>query len=89
MRSDVHAYVDLCDIYQRMKVPRHKPYGKLKSLPELKGPWQDISIDFIVGLPPSMHGRDACDAILVIIDRYSKMVVLTPCKSTIDVPTMG
>lgn len=89
MRSDINAYVASCDICQRMKVPRHKPYGKLKPLPRPEGPWQDISMDFITGLPPSMHGRTACDSVLVVVDRYSKMVSLTPCRSTIDAPGLG
>ena len=89
IRRDVYQYVDSCDICQRMKVPRHKPYGKLEPLPVPKGPWEDISMDFIVGLPPSMRGKSACDAILVIVDRYSKMVVLTPCNGTIDAREMA
>lgn len=89
LRHDVNAYVQSCDICQRMKVPRHKPYGRLQSLPQPEGPWQDISMDFIVGLPPSRHGVNACDSILVVVDRYSKMVILTPCRSTIDAAGLG
>jgi hypothetical protein len=89
VRRDILEYVKSCDVCQRMKVSRHKPYGKLESLPIPKGPWQDISMDFIVGLPPSLHNGIACDSILVIVDRYSKMVILTPCVNTIDAPGLG
>src|SRR6201999_3974756 len=89
VRRDINEYVGSCDICQRMKVPRHKPYGHLEPLPRPDEPWQDIAMDFIVGLPPSMHGRNACDSILVIVDRFSKMVSLTACLQTIDAPQMG
>lgn len=89
MRSEIDAYVKTCDICQRMKVPRHKPYGQLEPLPQPKGPWQDISMDFIVGLPPSVYQRHACDSILVVVDRFSKMVILVPCRSTIDAVGLG
>lgn len=89
LRSDINEYIASCDICQRMKVPRHKPYGRLTSLPTPEGPWQDISMDFIVGLPPSLHRGVACDSILVVVDRFSKMVVFTPCLSTIDAPKMA
>ena len=89
IRRDIKEYVVSCDVCQRMKVPRHKPYGKLEPLPQPKGPWKDISLDFIVGLPPSLYGRVACDSIMVVVDRYSKMVILTPCRSTIDAPELG
>jgi hypothetical protein len=89
MRRDIQEYVKSCEVCQRMKVPRRKAYGKLESLPIPKGPWQDISMDFIVGLPPSLHQGIACDSILVIVDRFSKMVLLTPCVSTIDAQGLG
>lgn len=89
MRREVNAYVETCDICQRMKVPRHKPHGNLAPLPVPKGPWQDISMDFIVGLPPSLSGGVACDSILVVVDRFSKMAVFMPCLSTTDAKSMA
>lgn len=89
IRRDILEYVKSCEVCQRMKVPRHKPYGKLQTLPTPKGPWQDISMDFIVGLPPSLHNGIACDSILVIVDRCSKMVIFTPCVDTITSQGLG
>lgn len=33
IRADIKEYIDTCDIYQRMKVKRHRPYSELGTLP--------------------------------------------------------
>ena len=55
MREDIKEYVKTCDVCQRMKVPRHRPHGSLAPLPLPKEPWAGITMDFIIGLPPSLH----------------------------------
>ena len=62
-----------CSICQNIATPRHKPYGKLESLPVPDGPWQEVSLDFIIQLPSSYIGTRAYDAVLVVVDRYTKM----------------
>ena len=83
MSQDVKDYVASCDICQRVKVPRHCPYGSLTSLPQPEGPWQQIAMDFITGLPPSKHKGIVYDAILVVIDCYTKMARYIPTIKTI------
>ena len=46
-------------------------------MPEPLGPWQELSMDFIVKLPPSKNG-EVYDSILVIVDRYTKMAKYFP-----------
>lgn len=89
MRRMVEAYVSTCDVCQRMKVPRHAPYGLLETLPQPEGPWQDISMDFITSFPPAKHRRGVCDSILVIVCRFSKMVRFIPCTKDIDAPELA
>lgn len=85
LRKDVVDYVQTCDICQRTKSKRHRPYGELQALPRPERPWSDISMDFVTGLPPSKKtgGTAAYDSILVIVDRYTKMVKYIPAKTTI------
>jgi transposase InsO family protein len=83
LAKSVRDYCDTCDICQRMKAPRHKPYGLLNPLPQPEGPWQDIALDFITGLPHSLYQRRACDMILNVIDRYSREVIHIPTTSDI------
>ena len=83
MAEDVADYVASCSVCQRSKSRRHPPYGELQSLPVPNNPWQEVSMDFIVGLPPIFNGREEVDSILVVVDRMTKMVRFLPTVSTI------
>lgn len=74
LRRDVRKWTRECNICARTKPRHHRPYGELAALPVPTQPWQDISVDFITGLPVSIDPRTnkPCDAILVIVDRFTK-----------------
>ncbi|KAG8935233.1 hypothetical protein FRC01_005489 [Tulasnella sp. 417] len=80
MRTFVRNYVASCDLCQRIKIPRHSPYGLLQPLPSPARPWSDIAIDMIVKLPIS----NGFDSILVIVDLYSKMGHFVPCHESMS-----
>jgi hypothetical protein len=86
LRRFVNRYVSTCDACARGKSPRHKPHGFLVSLPVPSRPWISISMDFIVRLPVSPSGNDA---ILVTVDRFTKMAHFTPTRTTIDAPEVA
>jgi hypothetical protein len=87
LQTEVKEYVDSCPECQSSKSRRHKPYGQLQPLPVPDGPWQDIAMDFITDLPKS--GVDQFDAVLVIIDRFSKYVRYIACHKTTNAQSLA
>lgn len=80
MRDTVETYVRSCDSCQRVKAMRQKPQGKLHPL-EIPGRrWESVSMDLITDLPVTQKGYDA---IVVFVDRLSKMVHVAPCCKTV------
>ena len=80
MSADVLKYVSSCPVCQRTVVKRHKPYGKLASLPIPSRPWEEITMDFVTSLPPSVWRGQVYDSILVVVDRFSKMARYMPVR---------
>ena len=54
-----------------------KTAGPLNPLPVPSWKWEDISMDFIVGLPRTQKGYNS---IWVIVDRLTKMAHFLPVK---------
>ncbi|CAI7839790.1 unnamed protein product [Closterium sp. NIES-53] len=79
MANDVQKFVTSCDTFQRMKSSKQKKARLLQPLPVPEQPWQVVSLDFITGLPPTNAGHDA---ILVVIDKFSKMGHFIPTYTT-------
>ena len=66
--SDTKRYIQSCHTCHRAKPSRQRPAGKLEPLPVPEQRWQDVAIDFVVGLPKS-NGKNA---IFTVTDRLSK-----------------
>jgi len=68
MQKAVKEFVRACDICQRQKYAATTPGGLLQPLPIPNGIWEDLSLDFITGLPKSR----GYEAVLVVVDMLSK-----------------
>jgi hypothetical protein len=78
MKSEITRYVSECDTYRKIKADYTKPVGLLQPLSILEWKWDDISMDFIVGLPLTAH---KFDSIWVIVDRLTKSAHLIPIST--------
>ena len=77
MRQDVEKFVTECLICQQTKYSTKAPTGLLQPLPIPSLVWDEITMDFITGLPLSR----GYSAILVVVDRLTKSAHFGPLPS--------
>jgi hypothetical protein len=86
MKRETAEYVAICDNCQRTKVEHQKPAELLQPLQIPQWKWDEIKIDFIVGLP---HTRFDNDSIWVVVDRLTKVAHFIPVKTTYTGATLA
>jgi hypothetical protein len=84
MKIEIACYMARCDSCRRVKAIQMKTAGPLQSLPIPTWKWEDISMDFIVGLPRTAKGFDS---IWVIVDRLTKIAHFLPIRVKYTVAT--
>ena len=79
LKRDVAEHVAICDTCQRVKAEHQRIAGLLQpmKIPEWK--WEEVGMDFIVGLPYTQRGFDS---IWVIVDRLTKVAHFILVKIT-------
>jgi len=80
LKNDIKKYVQDCFKCQQNKIQHQKKAGELHPLDIPGGPWQEISIN-IIGPLPKLNGMDA---IVVIVDRFTKMIKLKATTTNIS-----
>ena len=78
LRRDVRKLVGRCSTCTIGKLTRQNS-GQYLPLPVPDSPWQEVSLDFVLGLPRT---RRQLDTILVVVDRFSKMAHFIACSRT-------
>ena len=81
LKDDVAQWVHTCAGCQGNKSTNRKPAGLLQPLPVPTRKWGRVSMDLITALPETASGNTA---IVVFVDRLSKMTHLAACKTSID-----
>uniref|UniRef100_A0A2N9F7T1 RNA-directed DNA polymerase n=1 Tax=Fagus sylvatica TaxID=28930 RepID=A0A2N9F7T1_FAGSY len=80
MTKDVAQHVQRCLVCQKAKGTTSTA-GLYLPLPVPSRPWECLSMDFVLGLPPTTR---RADSILVVVDRFSKMSHFIPCRKSND-----
>lgn len=73
----VERYCSGCDRCQKANRATGKRYGLLQAIDEPKQRWEVVNMDFVTALPPG--GKDNYNAVLVVVDRFSKRARFLPC----------
>ena len=78
MKQDITKYVAECDTCGRIKADHMRTLRFLQPLPIPVWKWEDIYMDFVVGLPRMAKGYDS---IWVIMDRLTKSAHFLPVET--------
>ncbi|CAI7798633.1 unnamed protein product [Closterium sp. NIES-53] len=78
--TQLACFALLCLTGLAMKSTRQRPAGLLQPLEPPERPWQQVTMDFVTGMPARPSGNDA---VLVVVDRLTKMAHFAPCRTTI------
>ena len=75
IKKDTAAFVAKCATCQQVKVEHQRPGGMMQefSIPTWK--WEEINMDFMIGLPPSRRHHDS---IWVVVNRLTKYAHFMP-----------
>jgi hypothetical protein len=76
MNESVSRYVRGCSLCATSN-PSNRKLGLYTPLLVPSHPWENISMDFVGGLP--MYKKNH-DYLYVVVDRFNKMCILMPCK---------
>ena len=78
LKRDIAEFIAQCLVCQQVKAEHQCPREKLQtfSIPEWK--WENITMNFVSGLPKSLGGNDA---VWVIVDRLTKSTHFLPIRT--------
>lgn len=83
---DVQEFTRSCSQCQRAKALNFPAAQPLMPLPVPDAPWEWVTMDLVTGLPRSREGHDA---VLVFVDRFSKMTHFAGCRKTLSAEGMA
>jgi hypothetical protein len=83
MKTEIAEFVARCIVCQQVKIEHQKPAGLLQPLEIPEWKWEQITMDFVSGLPRTKKGYDS---IWVIVDRLTKSAHFIPVKTTYKTP---
>nr|GEX13925.1 RNA-directed DNA polymerase [Tanacetum cinerariifolium] len=80
MELDVNMLLERCRTYHIAKTQSSNA-GLYTPLSVPVAPWEDVSLDFVLGFPPTQRAKDS---VMVVVDQFSKIVHFVLCSKTFD-----
>ncbi|GKV11106.1 hypothetical protein SLEP1_g22390 [Rubroshorea leprosula] len=78
MKREIARFVSQCLTCQKVKAEHQRLPRKLQPLPIPQWKWENITMDFVTGLPRTLKGNDS---IWVIVDRLTKSAHFLPYQT--------
>ncbi|KAH0754464.1 hypothetical protein KY290_024734 [Solanum tuberosum] len=75
MKKDIAKFVSGCHSCQQVKAEHQRPGGLTQDIEIPTWKWEEINMDFVVGLPKTRKGFDS---IWVVVDRMTKLAHFLP-----------
>ena len=82
MKEDCEKHAGTCRACQMGRAVHKKPMGLLYPLEVPKRPMEEIALDFFFDLPMATGGWNG---VMIVVDRFSKLVKLVPVKKEMGV----
>ena len=76
MKREIAQYVAQCLVCQQVKMEHQRPVGFLQPLPIPEWMWEDITMDFVTGLPRTPTGKDAIWVIVNQLTRFAHFLAI-------------
>ena len=80
LEKDIARFVKKCVVCMMAKTHGNNA-GLYTPLPIPNMPWEEVSLDFVLGLPTTKRNKYS---ILMVVDRFSKMAHFVPCNKSND-----
>ncbi|GJZ70460.1 putative reverse transcriptase domain-containing protein, partial [Tanacetum coccineum] len=86
MKQDVAMFVSKCMTCQQVKIEHQRASGLLQPLEIPMWKWDEISMDFVTGLPTTQKRHDA---IWVVVDRLTKSAHFLPIRKNYGISKLA
>nr|GFB86491.1 transposon Ty3-I Gag-Pol polyprotein [Tanacetum cinerariifolium] len=86
MKQDIATYVGMCLICQQVKIEHQRASGLLKPLDIPVWKWDEISMDFVTGIPRTQKKNDE---IWVVVDRLTKSAYFLPIRKDFSISRLA
>ena len=89
LNQNVKKFVKFCFECQKMQTSRHKKYDKMSFLSTLKESWKHLFMNFITNLSSLLYREIVYDVILIVMNKFIKMIRYFFVKQTISVSELA